>query len=35
MTGDVIVGILLVGSPLWCAAYVWHNIKVLRGDYDK
>ena len=35
MNHDVLGGILLVGSPIWCLAYVWHNRKVLRGDYDK
>lgn len=34
MNHDAIAGILLVGSPLWCLAYVLHNRKVLRGGYD-
>ena len=34
MSHDLIGGIILVGSPVWCWAYVRFNRKVLRGDYD-
>jgi len=35
MNHDALGAFLLIASPVWCWVYVWHNRKVLRGDYDK
>jgi len=35
MNHDVLGAILLIGSPVWCWAYVRFQRRVLRGDYDE